>query len=426
MSSPSKRTWPRFALSDLVDHRGITYGVVQPGQHYRGGTPILRVNNITPAGLSLNDPMRIDPDIAGRHARSRLTGGEVLITLVGSVGQVAVAPCELAGWNVARAVGVIPVREEIPARWVAWCLQTPEARAYLDARLNTTVQTTLNLRDLAALQIPVPPDRVMASIASVLGVLDDKIDSNGRLARLLEDAAGVVFRARFVDFVGVAELEDGETGLVPNGWRKGRLGDLVTQRKERCRPSEETAALPYVPIDVIPARSLMLSGHRSGEEAQSSLTAFGAGDVLFGAMRPYFHKVAIAPFAGTTRTTVFVLRPLRVEDWAYTALLLGQATTVEFATRTSRGSTIPYAAWEGVLSDMPVVVPPPDERAKFGEFAQPLLAQIQNFGFEQRTLTEIRDLLLPRLISGAIRVSDAADPNEVIGPLAEAVAGPLS
>ena len=157
----------------------------------------------------------------------------------------------------------------------------------------------------------------------------------------------------------------------------------------------------------------------SYKEARSSLTTFEAGDILFGAMRPYFHKVAIAPFVGTTRTTVFVLRPLRSQDWTYTALLLNQDTTVEFATRTSRGSTIPYAVWDGVLSEMPVVVPPTDHRDEFDTVARPLLTWVQSIGFEQQSLAGLRDSLLPRLISGEIRVPDTRDPEEVIGPVAE-------
>ncbi len=65
---------------------------------------------------------------------------------------------------------------------------------------------------------------------------------------------------------------------------------------------------------------------------------------------------------------------------------------------------------------MPVVVPPAEERAAFDDAARPLLALIQNIGFEQRALAHIRDLLLPKLISGQIRVPDTADPEEIIGP----------
>lgn len=203
LRSQDRRTdWPRKRLGDLVDDRGITYGVVQPGSPVPDGVPIVRVNNFTPRGLALDDVLRIEPEISLRHERSQLRGGEVLITLVGSTGQVALASKKLAGWNVARAVGVVPVLPDVPARWVAWCLEAPEARRFLDARLNTTVQKTLNLRDLSAVLIPLPPTAEIQAIERVLGTLDDKIDSNRRLAALLQETAAALFRARFVDFVG--------------------------------------------------------------------------------------------------------------------------------------------------------------------------------------------------------------------------------
>lgn len=367
--------------------------------------------------------MHVDPSIAARYERSRLRGGEVLITLVGSTGQVAVAPPRLADWNVARAIGVIPVRDTAYARWVAWCLQAPAARSFLEARLNTTVQHTLNLRDLGSVLVPVPPPPEREAVGAVLGALEDKIDSNRRLAGLMEETAAAIFRARFVDFVGVHEFEESDLGRLPRGGQIGRLADVVNQRIERCRPSEANAVLPYVPIDVISSRSLMLEDHKPGEEAKSSLTRFEAGDILFGAMRPYFHKVAIAPFDGTTRTTVFVLRPADRRDWAFAVLLLTQPETVEYATRTSRGSTIPYAVWENVLNKMAIVIPSPEDRAAFNEEVAPMLRMVQNMGFEQRMLATIRDVLLPKLVSGQIHISDTRDPAEVIEPAAEPVAG---
>lgn len=151
--------WTVARLSELVDSRGITYGVVQPGHPVENGTPVLRVSNFSDGRLRLNEVLRVDPSVTDRYERSRLVGGEVLITLVGSVGQVAVAPPDVAGWNVARAVGVIPVRSSDSAAWVAACLRSPDVRARLAARFNTTVQTTLNLKDLGACELAIPPVR---------------------------------------------------------------------------------------------------------------------------------------------------------------------------------------------------------------------------------------------------------------------------
>jgi type I restriction enzyme S subunit len=124
-------------------------------------------------------------------------------------------------------------------------------------------------------------------------------------------------------------------------------------------------------------------------------------------MRPYFHKVAIAPFDGTTRTTVFVLRPHEAHGFAHAALLLHDPRTIEYATNHSTGSTIPYAVWQGSLEAMPIVLPPETVRRSFDQIARPLLNRIPPMFFANRILATLRDRLLPKLISGELRVKDA-------------------
>ena len=243
----------------------------------------------------------------------------------------------------------------------------------------------------------------------------------------LEAIARALFQSWFLDFdpvrakvegrdpglpLPLADLfptsfEDSELGKIPNGWGVASLGEVLQQRVERCTPSAETAAAPYVPIDCISPRSLFLSESKSGADAQSSLTRFYKGDILFGAMRPYFHKVCIAPFNGTTRTTAFVLFPARVADFAYAITLLHDAETIDYATRHSTGSTIPYAVWGGSLENMPIVLPPENVRAAFGRVMGPLLERIPTRYFEVRALATLRDTLLPKLISGELGVSEA-------------------
>ena len=124
-------------------------------------------------------------------------------------------------------------------------------------------------------------------------------------------------------------------------------------------------------------------------------------------MRPYFHKVCIAPFDGTTRTTAFVLFPHRNEDFAFAALLLHHPDTIDYATRHSTGSTIPYAVWNGSLEDMPAVIPPSAVRNAFDRILRPMLTRIPETYFLNKTLAAFRDTLLPKLISGELRVKTA-------------------
>ena len=127
-------------LGELVDRgRGISYGIVQPGQPVAGGVPIVRVTDVRGNHIDATAPLRVAADVEAKYKRTRLRGGELLLTLVGTVGETAVVPPELAGWNTARAVAVIPVNSEVGARWVQYALRTTAIREHVHARLNTTV-----------------------------------------------------------------------------------------------------------------------------------------------------------------------------------------------------------------------------------------------------------------------------------------------
>jgi type I restriction enzyme S subunit len=408
-------SWPRRALSDLVDERGITYGVVQPGHHRADGTPILRVNNITPDGLKLDQPMRIDPDIAARHDRSRLTGGEVLITLVGSVGQVAVASPDLVGWNVARAVGVIPVRQEIPARWVAWCLRTPEARQYLDARLNTTVQTTLNLRDLAAVQIPVPPDPVLRGIASVLAALDDKIDSNRRVARLLEETAATLFHSRFVHFVGVEDFEDSEIGRIPRGWTVGVLADLVSVTMGQSPPGSSYSEDPTDGLLLVQGMGGFGDRYPTSEIYTSAPTKRARAGATLMTVRAPVGAVNVA------RTEVCLGRGVAGFDSEHLAFTESLVRSLNARWASEESGTIFPAVNRGQVLGLRVVVPPAETVREFDRLATPIVKMLVGLHDEGALLVRLRDSLLPKLISGQIRVPDASDTASVIEPIADAI-----
>ena len=105
--------WEVVSLEKLVSpNRGITYGIVQPGSPVADGVPIIRVGDIRGGRISTSNPLKVSQAIEAGYARTRLRGGELLLTLVGTVGEAAVVPESLAGWNTARAVAVIPVCDE--------------------------------------------------------------------------------------------------------------------------------------------------------------------------------------------------------------------------------------------------------------------------------------------------------------------------
>ena len=124
-SSEGKRGGEYFTPESIVKLlvAMLCYGIVQPGQPVFGGVPMLRVNNIRNRTVFRDDVVRVDPSIDSKHRRSRLRGGEVLLTLVGAnFGEAAVAPQEVTGWNVARAVAVIPITSKYDPYWICFAL----------------------------------------------------------------------------------------------------------------------------------------------------------------------------------------------------------------------------------------------------------------------------------------------------------------
>lgn len=273
-----------------------------------------------------------------------------------------------------------------------------------------------------------PPIEEQRAIAHILGTLDDKIELNRKQNETLEATAQAIFKAWFVDFEPVrAKMEgrwqrgqslpglpahlydlfpdrlvESELGEIPEGWSIGVLGDILSLRNERVMPSNETKMMHYVPIESIGARNLILSEWKNGGEAKSSLILFKRGDILFGAMRPYFHKVCIAPFDGVTRTTVFTLKPSMPEISAYALILAYQNETVEWATLHSEGSTIPYVKWKNSFEKMAIILPPEELQIRFNNTASPFIENAILNIEENTALAQLRDTLLPKLISGEL------------------------
>ena len=255
---------------------------------------------------------------------------------------------------------------------------------------------TLNRNHLQALTVRVPPLPTQQKIAAILSSLDDKIELNNKINTNLEQQAQALFKNWFVDFEPFG-------GKMPEGWKVGKLSDILCLKKKPIQSREDTS-LPYLPIDLISIKSLAIREVRPNEEALSSLLRFDENDILIGAMRVYFHRVAIAPFDGITRTTCFVLEPFNPNYFAYAAITCNQDLAIDYAQKTSKGSTMPYAVWEGGLGDFEIPIPDEVTAAKFNNIVKPLLEQIKKSYFENKTLQELRESLLPKLMKGEIEV----------------------
>ena len=260
-----------------------------------------------------------------------------------------------------------------------------------------TTTKFLTARILSNFEIILPAIYIQNKIAAILSALDEKIATNGAINDNLQQQARTLYKSWFVDFEPFDKR-------MPDLWKIGKLKDVLCLRKEVLKAGKRTD-LCYLPIDTIPMNTFALTATRPNEEAQSSLLAFYCDDIIIGAMRVYFHRVIIAPFDGITRSTCFVLTPKDPNYLAFGLLCCDQDKSIDFAQQSSKGSTMPYAVWDGGLGELEIAIPPQDIASEFNRIIMPMIREIQKSYYETEILNNIRDTLLPKLMSGEIDVS---------------------
>jgi type I restriction enzyme S subunit len=277
---------------------------------------------------------------------------------------------------------------------------------------------------LEQLEVKVPPLTTQHRIAEMLGTLDERIELTRQLNRTLEALASKLFQAWFVEFYPVTAKSEGrrplglreevaalfpseltatEDGLLPLGWRWGTLKDVARQVLERARPGDLEASTPYIGLEHMPQRSIALAHWGVAAQVQSQKSRFRKGQLLFGKLRPYFHKVGLAPVDGVCSTDIVVVESIRPALLSFVLGHLSSAEFVTFADAGSNGTRMPRTSWER-MSRYPIALP--DERCveAFDRLTQPLFDKLLANIHASRALAALRDRLLPQLISGEFEV----------------------
>ena len=271
-----------------------------------------------------------------------------------------------------------------------------ELRAISDSN---SIRGSITTKMVKSMNIRIPDLNTQRAIANVLSSIDDKIETSKQINHHLEQMAQAIFKSWFVDFEPFG-------GKMPNDWTIGKLSDVLKLIKNGINDKDKQK-LPYVPIDILPMHSLSLNSYKSNDEAKSSLITFKKNDILLGAMRVYFHRVCISPFTGITRSTCFVLRPFNKIYLEYCLLTCDLKSSIEYPQSTSKGSTMPYAVWENGLAELKIPIPTEKVIKNFSKIVSPLIKTLQDSIYEIENLQNLRDTLLPKLLSGEISVNQA-------------------
>ncbi|MBU6427868.1 MAG: restriction endonuclease subunit S [Cyanobacteria bacterium REEB65] len=313
--------------------------------------------------------------------------------------------------------------------YLNWLLRTPEYRnEILAGSTGTAIKHTAPSR-IEAFSFRRPPLQEQQAIAQILGALDDKIELNRRTNETLEAMARALFRSLFVDFEPVrAKLEGreplgidsqtfsgvpegfspSEIGPIPAGWRLGSLADMALLNPEGWSAKTRPARVNYVDLSNTKWGKIEAIQELAASEAPSrAQRILRPGDTIVGTVRPGNGSYAYVTGDGLTGSTGFaVLRPFRANAREFVYLAATSPDNIDVLAHLADGGAYPAVRPELVL-ETPVVIPPEEALTAFSCQCRPLLESIAGAEEQCRTLGAVRDALLPRLLSGDLRVPDA-------------------
>jgi type I restriction enzyme S subunit len=287
-------------------------------------------------------------------------------------------------------VGVVPLSDPLTARWVALSLQGKSVRRFFVDRLNTTVQKTLNLRDVASLRIPCPPAPEMRTITELLGALDDKIESNRRTANA---ARALLMQAP--PSTGELSPLDQAAGFYNGGaLTKHATGSGRPILRIKELRAGVTADTPRTDAPVRETHEVA-SGELLFSWSGTLLTTRWCGEPAVLNQ----HVFRVDPLPGLSRWFVEAWIERHLDT--FRAIAADKATTMGHIQRHH-------------LSEALVALPPRDETDALMRTYDPLDRLRMSLLDEAERLAAIRDALLPRLVSGRLRVPVADDPDKAI------------
>ena len=321
-----------------------------------------------------------------------------------------------------------PLQESIRGSYLLYALQIGNVQHQFHAYANGVTRFALRKDDILRVEITLPPLPQQSAIARVLGTLDDKIEINRRMNETLEAMARALFKSWFVDFDPVrAKMEghdpglpipladlfpdrlvDTEIGEIPEGWEPGTLRDIASLNPENWKPNHPPENIWYVDLTNTKWGRIGRAEFYLWEKAPiRARRVLRKSDTIVSTVRPGNGSFALVDEDGLTGSTGFaVLRPNGTTDRALVWCAATSSENIDRLSRLADGGAYP-AVQPGEVLSTPIVVAPPEVIAAFSPLSDSLLDRMEESKRESRDLAALRKALLPRLISGDIRLREA-------------------
>lgn len=278
------------------------------------------------------------------------------------------------------------------------------------AEQSTSTYPSIKVSDLAELEIYLPPLWLQKNISGILSIIDKKITNNDKINRNLSEQIAALYQAWFIDYEPFkdGDFVDSEVGEIPVGWRVEKLVNLCdTISKKHKFDKEELIFLNTGDIE----DGRFLHGNYSAVEGMpgQAKKSIKENDILYSEIRPENRHFAFVNFEAedyVVSTKLMVIRSKGMEPRRLYQFLTSQPVIDELQLEAeSRSGTFPQIRFENVGA-LKMVVATDDVEKKYAELLQKFYAQIDKNVMENQRLTELRDSLLPKLMSGELDVSD--------------------
>lgn len=396
------------------------------------GIPTVMPQNIGDNRIIEEGIARIRSEDAERLSRYRLRRGDIVYSRRGDVERRALVRKAEDGWLC--GTGSLRVRFApgvVDSRYASYYLGHPNVRRWVVSHAVGATMPNLNSSILESIPFVVPPLPDQKGIAAILGALDDKIELNRRMNGRLDGIARAIFKSWFVDFDPVHakmegrepygldgdiaalfpdSLSDSEVGDVPMGWRPQSLSGLARVNAWTLTAKDELNPIQYVDISSVSRGEVSeIATFERGSEPSRARRRPAHGDTVLSTVRPdrgsYF--LCMYPPGNLIVSTGFAtITPLRV-PWAFLHAAITRDDVFEHLGHMADGAAYP-AVRPSVIEDLQVVVPDrPKLLDAYHQLCEPMFSHAAANRQESKAIASLRDSLLPKLISGEIRIEDA-------------------
>lgn len=400
----------------------------------------LNAGNVTSQGFDFSDCSFISREKDASLRKGKLLRGDVVLTTRGTVGNVAYFDHKVPFDNLRINSGMVILRANpryLDPRYLYLFLRSALFARQVAALRTGTAQPQLPIRDINRISIVIPPLAEQRAIAHILGSLDDKIELNRQMNRTLEEMARAIFKSWFVDFdpvyakargeqpVGMDtataalfpdSFDETELGPVPRGWKTRNLKDVAGINMRSVSKDYPHDVIEYIDISSVTVGSLSGTTSYALSDAPSRARRLVQhGDTIWSTVRPnrrsylFIHTLAdnLVVSTGFAVLSPKLIPPAFLYQWVTTDEF------VDYLTLNADGSAYPavnadrFAEALLVLPDAPVL-------ASFHELVAPMYDMIHSNSLQSHTLAELRDTLLPKLMSGELRVPEAAEMAQTV------------